>query len=298
MLQGRKSGSILRSAIGAAVCLMLATTAWATKPPAQIAVSPSRFDLQIGSKPTTESIKLVNLGREPVTITVSTSTWDLDEASQIRILEPDEQSLDQWLVINPLRFTIAPDRSQVVRFAIRPRIEPSPGEHRAMIYFDQQLPEKNNGQLQIKFRLGVAIYGQAGETTRIGQLNSISVSEGVNPITARFDISSMGSAHVRMSGQYAIYPADLFSEVDRRSLLATLEDDETPPPDFVLAAGALPSLPVLADTRRELLLRTRRELPPGRYMLDVLGELSGESIDMTLPFTIEDPALIAESDGE
>jgi len=298
MSQRRTSGSNLSPAIGAALCLLLATAAWATKPPAQIAVSPSRFDLRIGSKPTTESIKLVNLGRDPVTIRVSTATWDLDEASRIRILEPDEQSLDRWLVINPLRFTIAPGKSQVVRFSIRPRVEPSPGEHRAMVYFDQQLPEKNDSLLHIKFRLGVAIYGQVGETTRIGQLNSATVSTGANPVIARFDISSVGSAHVRMTGQYAIYPADLFSELDRRSLLATLKDDETPPPDFVLAAGALPSLPVLADTRREVRLRIGRELPPGRYVLDVLGELSGESIDMTLPFTINDPALIAESNGE
>jgi len=298
MFQRSTSGSRPRLALVAALVTIATTMAWATTPPAQIAVSPSRFDLHIGSRPTTESIELVNLGRDPVTIQVSTANWDLNETSQIRILEPDEQSLDQWLVINPLRFTIPAGETQVVRFSIRPRVEPAPGEHRAMIYFNQQLPETTDGLLYIKFRLGVAIYGQVGEATRIGRLDGITVSERESPIVARFDITSMGSAHVRMTGHYAVYPADAFSELDRRALLSSLEDEDKERPDFVLAAGPLPSLPVLGETRREVRLRIRNELPPGRYVLDVLGELSGENIDMTVPFMIDDPALIAESDGE
>ncbi len=71
----------------------------ADTPPAQIAVSPSKFELEIGSKPTTESVTLVNVGKHDVDIQVTLANWDLDQSNRVRILEPDEQSLDQWIAI-------------------------------------------------------------------------------------------------------------------------------------------------------------------------------------------------------
>ena len=115
--------------ITAAIWIAMAgVSAGELEPPAQIAVSPSRFEVEIGPKPTTEAVTVMNLGKDPVTIMVTVASWDLDELNKVRILEPDEQSLDQWMVINPLRFTVPSGKSQTVRFSIRPKIRPLPGE--------------------------------------------------------------------------------------------------------------------------------------------------------------------------
>jgi hypothetical protein len=288
-----------RSAIAALACLTVAGAAWAVTPPAQIAVSPSRFELEIGSKPTTESVNLMNLSDQDVMIQVTTVSWDLDEANQIRILEPDEQSLDQWMVINPLRFSIPAGKSQTVRFSIRPRVEPEPGEHRAMIYFNQVLPESTkNRVLRVRFNVGVAVYGLAGDATRSGKLNEVRVVEGSNPLILRFDVSSEGLAHVRLNGQYAIYPAESYPGVEQTTLLADNLHTDTSLPESVLVAGYLPARPVLPDTRRDVLLQVPRELPPGDYVLDLNGELPGQTIDLAVPFTVPDPTLVAGSDSD
>jgi hypothetical protein len=282
------------------IALGIAAAARASSPPAQIAVSPSRLEVEIGSRPTTESLTLMNLGEAPVEVEVEVANWDLDEANQIRLLEPDEQSLDQWIVINPLRFTVPGGESQTVRFSIRPRVQPEPGEHRAMIYFNQVLSEEESPkhQLRVRFSFGVAIYGLVGDVVRSGRLHDVEIVHGSNPMVARMDVSSDGSAHVRLAGQYAIYPADVYPGAENTTLNAVHRPGDIVVPEMAVAAGLLPSRPVLAATRRHVLLQTRRELPPGNYILDLNGNLEDEAIDLAIPFTIAEPTLVAGSGAE
>jgi len=290
---------ILRLAVLAIIIgLSVIAAARAGAPPAQIAVSPSKFELNIGPRSTTQSVTLMNLGDQPVDINVTVANWDLDEANQVHLLEPDEQSLDQWMVINPLQFTVPGGGSQTVRFSIRPRVEPEPGEHRAMIYFNQVLPEESQHVVRIQFSVGVAVYGLVGDIERRGTLHDVDVVGGTNPLVARLDVSSDGSANVRMTGQYAIYPADDYPGTEQTEWLPDVRPHEIEVPELAVAAGALPARPVLPTTRREILLRTRNELPPGDYVLDLNGDLQGSAIDMAIPFTISEPTLVAGSGTE
>jgi hypothetical protein len=278
--------------------LSVFAAARAATPPAQIAVSPSKFELKIGARSTTQSVTLMNLGDQPVDIDVAVANWDLDEANQVQLLEPDEQSLDQWMVINPLRFTVPGGGSQTVRFSIRPRVEPEPGEHRAMIYFNQVLPDASEHVVRVKFSVGVAVYGLVGEIERRGTLHDVDVVGGTNPPVARLDVSSDGSAHVRMAGQYAIYPASDYPGTEHTGWSPDVRPNEIEVPELAVSAGALPARPVLATTRREILLQSRGELPPGNYVLDLNGDLQGSAIDLAIPFTIAEPTLVAGSDTE
>jgi hypothetical protein len=268
------------------------------EPPAQVAVSPSRIELQIGSTPATEALTLFNYSEEPIQIGVSVAHWDLDERNNVRIIEPNEQSLDQWLVVNPLRFSVPAKSSQIVRFSIRPRVRPEPGEHRAMIYFDQILPEGSPGKLRVKFRVGVAIYAHAGEIVRSGRLNSVRVVSGTNPVTAKFDISSEGLSHVRLAGQFAVWPASRYPGYENTSSIDELGRPEATLPPAVLLAGRLPARPVLPGTRREVLLHTSAKLPPGSYVLDLNGEMPGESIDLGIPFSVPHPARVSGPEAD
>jgi hypothetical protein len=260
--------------------------AQAEEPPAQIAVSPSKFEVEIGSKPSVESLRVFNLGSKPVTVTVSVATWDLDENSKVRIVEPTEQSLDQWLIINPLEFTIEEGQSQAVRFSIRPRVQPEPGEHRAMIYLTQQSEDDSSSPVTVRFRLGVAIYGYSGEIQRTAVLHGISVDDDTQRVSAEFDIASDGDAHVRLRGQYSVWPASSYPGPERTEEIPDLELPKTSIPDPIVEAGFLPTTPVLAGTRRTIVLHTSKKLPPGDYVLDINGKLSNLTIDRGLPFTV------------
>ena len=151
-------------------------------PPPQVGISPTRFELEIGARPTLESFRVVNLGDDPLEIQISVAHWEMDENNQVTVVAPTEQSLDQWMVINPLRFTLPPRQTQAVRFSIRPRVEPEPGEHRAMIYLQQILPEGGGTPgIRFRFQYGVTVYGYAGEVRRLGKLHAVRPREGPAP---------------------------------------------------------------------------------------------------------------------
>lgn len=279
----------LAPAILALVVCAGAAEAATLEPPAQVAVSPSRFELPIGSQPTTESLTLFNYGDEAVDISVSLSHWDLDDENRVRVIEPTEQSLDQWLVVNPLQFRVEARSAQTVRFSIRPRVRPEEGEHRAMIYFDQQLPQSDAPRVRVRFRMGVAIYGHVGEPRRSGELHGVELLTGERSLGASFDISSLGSAHLRMSGQYAIWPVSSYPGAEATTTIDGLERRGAEIPHGSLVAGLLPATPVLPATRRSVILNTGADLPPGDYVLDLNGTLGDQKVDRGIPFSIRHP---------
>jgi len=276
--------------------------ALAGDPPPMIAVSPSRFELEIGSSPSVQSLRVFNFGKQPVEVQVNLATWDLDEQNRVRLVAPDEQSLDQWIVINPLRFTIPAGKSQSVRFSIRPRVRPEPGEHRAMIYFDQVLPEAvtSTEDMRVKFRVGVAVYGTVGEVERHGVLHGVELTPGSNPVSAGLQISSSGTAHVRVDGHYSIWPADMHPGLESEERKFDLDRADAVLPEAAALGANLPGIPILAGDCRRIWFTAGQPLPAGDYVLDLDFNLGHNEYDRLLPFTVlqqDDPEEAAVSDA-
>lgn len=279
--------------------LLAGAAAEAADPPPMIAVSPSRFELELGSTPSVESLRVFNFGKKPVEVQVNLATWDLDEQNQVRLVEPNEQSLDQWIVINPLRFSVPSGKSQSVRFSIRPRIRPEPGEHRAMIYFDQVLPEASRDeQMRVKFRVGVAIYGTVGEVKRSGVLHSVDLEQGSNPVRAGLQISSVGTAHVRIDGHFSIWPASAYPGLDSSERDFDLDVPSAVVPEAVVSAANLPGIPVLAGNCRQIWFGTGKPLPAGDYILDLDFALGDNEYDRAMPFTVSAAEAVASDSPE
>jgi len=258
--------------------------------PITIGASPSRFDLEIGDRPVNEALRVYNYGSEPARIRVSLHPWTLDDRTEVQLVPPSEQSLDQWMIVSPVAFEIPPGSSQTVRFSIRPRVEPAAGEHRAMIYLLQEpngdLPE---GQMvRVLGRLGVAVYGYVGEIQRVGQVNDVDVATQGSETVALFDVSSTGTAHVRMRGRYTLWPADLYPGEEPGVAEDGNSEDELTLPEGALGVGWLSPRPVLPDSRRQLPLLIGQGLPAGHYILDVHGDLSGEPLALGIPFSISE----------
>ncbi|HBB30307.1 MAG TPA: P pilus assembly protein, chaperone PapD [Cyanobacteria bacterium UBA8803] len=253
----------------------------------EIGVSPPRLEIDMNSSQSSnQSIRVMNISSEPLEIQVYVNNWVLDENNEVQVVEPTEQSLDRWIVFNPSRIIIPPGQSQVVRFSIRPRVQPEVGEKRAMIFLQEVPPENSTGSVQGVGRFGVTVYAYFGEVERKGVINSIEVKPTSDSVTAVFDVSSAGTAHVRMKGQYAVWPADRYPGASETQPIANLGSPDAKIPEMVLDAGPLPSTPVLPDTERQILLNISKQLPPGNYVLDMNGELSGVPLDRGIPFTV------------
>ena len=62
----------------------LALQAAAQEPaPPQVGISPTRFELEIGARPTVESFRVMNFGEKPLEIEVSVVNWRMNERNQV-----------------------------------------------------------------------------------------------------------------------------------------------------------------------------------------------------------------------
>jgi P pilus assembly chaperone PapD len=257
-----------------------------------VGVSPPRVEVEIKDKSRSKTIKIANFDKNPVEMRAYVRSWTLDKNGKLQLVNSTAQTLDQWIVFTPSRFTIPAGGTQTIRFAIRPKVQPNQGEHRAMLYIEEIPPESENKSNVVTTvgRLGVAIFGYAGEVKKVGVINSINVDAKPNKVQAIFDVSSKGNAHVKMKGQYAIWPAAKYPGAKATQALKVSRNRRVKLPENVIHVGRLTNSPVLADTRRQLVMPIKKKLPPGNYVLDINGELGGVPIDKGIPFTVSPTA--------
>jgi fimbrial chaperone protein len=254
-------------------------------PPGQIGVAPSMFEIPISQKPVNQSVRIFNLKKTPTTVKVEVYNWTLDEKEEVKLLPPDSQSLDRWILINPLSFTVEPGKSQVVRFSIRPTVKPEPGEHRAMIYFIEQpstAKADSAKALEILFKLGVGVYGQADPVKHAGNLNQFSFDKASSSLIA--DISNSGNVHTRLKGNFSLWKKDAFPGLNAAGKLSEQQKPENQPKGLMLS-GQINQSPVLAGSHR--IIRTRIPLPktPGSYVIAVNAEMDGKAIEKAFAVT-------------
>lgn len=277
------AGLLLSAALSAEVAL---DTTHGTLPPPQIAVSPSRLTLEIGSKPVGAAIRLFNLSKKPITLTASIAHFDLDDDNKIRVIAPTPQSLDQWILFNPASFTIQPREQQVVRLSVRPKARPEPGEHRAIMFFENVMDSGSETTVNVSFRLGVVIYGMASPVESSAVLHQAALVAEPERLKLSLDLEGTGNAHARVAGQFSLWPAEEFPGLDD---VPDFDVGSRAPqlPDNVAAAGLINTTPVLAGTRRSIPTFISRPAEPGRYLLALKGTLGGVRIDRVIPITLQ-----------
>lgn len=264
------------------VCSSFTLQAWAQL---QVGVSPPIFEFKLQDRTPTQSFKVINYSQKPVTFRVSVHNWTLNESGDTQILPPTENSLDQWIVVNPVEFTVPARGEQTVRFAVRPKVPPQAGEYRAMFFLDT-VPDPNATGVVVQGRLAIASYAYMGDVTRVGTLEGITIRK--NPLTAGFTVKSEGTAHLRLQGQYAIYRANNYPGAAATKPIENVQSPQAQAnlPTGVLAAGTLPTLPTLPGSRRKIQLSLPANLGVGSYILDINGTLGDKTIDQAVPFSI------------
>ncbi|AFY53959.1 P pilus assembly protein, chaperone PapD [Rivularia sp. PCC 7116] len=254
----------------------------------EMSITPPRMEVDISSrKGRSNTIKLTNFANKPVQIRAFVKNWTMDEKNKLKDIPSTEESLDRWILFTPSKFTIPAKGTQTVRFAIRPKTKPAPGEHRAVIYFEEIASDSDSDTVNTKARMGVVVYAYAGEIKRIGNVNSVNVDTKPNAINAVFDVSNKGNAHIRMKGQYAIWKAAKYPGAKATRYIKSSGNSEKKLPANVIEVGRIKVPPVLPNTNRQLLQKITRKLPPGNYVLDINAELSGVAVDKGIPFTVK-----------
>ncbi|MDH4185286.1 MAG: hypothetical protein OEV92_13740 [Nitrospinota bacterium] len=250
----------------------------------QIAASPTPLFMKIGPRPASGSLTLYNMSREDVAISATVYNFDLDENNEVRIIPPTEQSMDLWMVINPVSFTIPAGKSQTVRISVRPPVKPEPGEHRAIVIFSQQLTDAADpATVRARFQIRVGVYGVAGDAVAEGELHSLTMAPADGFAELGFDITSAGNSALRLQGQFSLWPKEKFNEAEASKTYTIVGNSRDVPADAV-DAGELPGLPVLAGTRRTVKVRVRIPAQPEKYILFVHGMIGSKPFKKSFTF--------------
>lgn len=274
--------------LSAGLLSLLVSYGTIAQPQPRMGISPDRYEISFDARGAeTQSLMVQNLGEEPITVKLSVSHWDLDENNQIRVIEPTESSLDQWIVINPLIVTIPPKTPQTIRWAVMPRLKPADGEYRAMIFIEEDLPSGDAGrgsQVRMKMRYGLPVYGQVGEPSLGAELHRVDVDRDNNRVF--LEITNTGNAHGRLSGGFGVWPIDTFpgTEEALEQIKRTL-NSKRQPEDFLL--GNMPGTVILPGNRRSIPVDIVVG-QPGDYMVQLYAEFFGLEITDTLQITEPD----------
>lgn len=260
--------------------LSLTANAADAPPPGQIGVAPSMLEVNVGSKPVSESLRLFNLKNTTTKVKVEVYNWTLDENNEVKLLPPDEQSLDQWMLVNPLSFTLEPGKSQVVRLSIRPPVKPAPGEHRAIIYFTEEPVAADESEeakpVEVLFKLGVGVYAYADDVQRASSIQTIGLDNKLLTLTT--SIANKGNVHTRLKGNYSIWKKESFpgmANVEK----SIKEAENNKSVKGLVAAGKLNQTPVLPGNVRSITTRLPAIAEKGNYIVAVSGMLDDENVE-------------------
>lgn len=287
----------------AMLCLFLVNLANA-QPAPRMGISPDRYQIEFDERGgETQSLLVQNLSDQPLSLSLTVSNWELNDNNQIVVAPPTESSLDQWIVINPLRVTIPPGAPQTIRWAVMPRLQPQQGEYRAIIFVEEELPARedpNSTEIRMKMRYGLPIYAQVGDPIESAQLNGVNITRTGE--TLNIDLTNDGNKHARLSGNYGIWPkADFPGSKEALRQLRAMNPDNQDDADFKF--GSMPAAVILPGVRRAIPLGLELETE-GEYTIQLNAEFAQLEITESLGFTShdlesaepEDPAVFRVAD--
>lgn len=239
--------------------------------PSQIGISPQLFEIALDQPLATHAYRLHNLGGQDTKVRVRVINWTLDEAGKMVVLPPTENSLDRWLVVNPLELDLPAGSTRAVRFSVRPAQALPPGEYRAALVFEEDPPApasqagERTMSLTARFRITSAIYASTGAVSRSGSIDDIELHADRLVVFARGE----GTGHVRPTLAYTI----------------SREGGSAP-----LAQGEISRAPVLPDLRRSIdtELPADVRLAPGRYLVTLEGTLGDAGVSLRRTLAVAD----------
>ncbi len=266
------------------ICFLLLTivVTYPISSSAQVGVSPRLLELNNEAINKTHAFRLFNFSKKDTEVEVEISNWTMDEVNKIKIIASDHNSLDQWTIVNPLRFKINAGSSQTIRLAFRLPVDAAPGEYRTMLYFNQILKDDDpsKDQVKSKFRIGAAVYLQIGEKKPIIKVNKVNIDEGYITLEA----SNMGNTHVRFNGYWA-----LWSQQPNDTAFSLMINEYNKNQDSQLISGLIaydkmPTTPLLPQHTRTYRIKKPQELITDENLIfQFIGEISEFKQLITIP---------------
>lgn len=165
--------------------------------PVDLAVLPAVIEWVLpDSGRSNTSVRVGNLGREPLRIDARISGWAFADDGSVRPLAPDPDVLSGRMEVHPARLEIPPGRYRTLRLWLtEPEALPH-GEHRALLQLRARGTTHTN--------LDLAVYAYRGTPVVRAKLRRAWWRWCEGQLEAGFEIVNDGERHVRLDGWLAI----------------------------------------------------------------------------------------------
>jgi P pilus assembly chaperone PapD len=240
--------------------VLVPAAAWAQ---VSVEITPLRVELKTGpgAAPFTQTVQLVNHGKDPVRIHARVDDWYLsrDGTPQFQLTDGTmPYSAASWLRVNPVEVDLAAGTKGLVRFTMTTPAGATPGGYRAAIVFDLLPPGTEIGgrarNVVFQSRIVTLVYATVGAPKPAVELVDVESRQrnGQPPSWAIVaTLKNTGRVHVRTKGQMLIY--DKAGTMVRRI--------------------PVPDVPILPESEREVLIPLAEEgkaaLPDGEYRVEL-----------------------------
>lgn len=187
------------------VCL-ISLTVEASVPAIQI--TPSRFELLVEPRgKNVQTIRISNMYNEDLKLVVTTHDWDMSEEGGLILHEPGgtEKSASSWVRFNPKKFTVAPGKTQFVRFSVSVPPNVEPGEYRTSFVMVTEDKYKMEDGFYLRPTFAILVYVNVPAINRTGEVTDVKVTTSENGFYfLEGQIHSTGNAHLRITGEYVL----------------------------------------------------------------------------------------------
>lgn len=235
-------------------------------------VEPSRFifTLKPGER-ITEAIKVTNTQETEAEFAAVIYDWTLDDLDRLVTSEAGSRkdTLKGLIKFNPRRFTLAPGKSQYVRFTLTAPKDGDWLEKKGIIFFEQEIPSTESEiGTTIVTQVGTTIYLSFTQTTNSFRFIGAKVEiPEKGPPFALLDLANEGEGHIRYKVSYKLI----------KEGGALIHEDN------------LSEQVILPGARRMISFTIAEQVPAGIYNLSLEISFFGteKKYNTSVPFTIK-----------
>lgn len=182
-------------------------------------IDPLRLELSMppNGNVASSAVTVSNTGNEAIRLKAYMANWTLDNGGGLIVSDdPNPNALAQHVRFNPKEFELGAKQSQVIRVAAMLPKDVPDGEYRGMLFFEDlktasqriQLQKGYGASVQIKQRLGIAVYAYKGQNQPVPALSQFNCQVENGKLIGNIAIENSGSKHLRLAGTILILEAD------------------------------------------------------------------------------------------
>jgi len=239
-----------------ALCLLaLGLTVLSTPVAASLTVQPAFVELDLSKGRPSEIVTVTNNSDQELRYRAKTVHFVYTEGGSFETVEPDGQSMADWIKFNPREFTLGAGESRTIRLSVLAPGNLDDGEYWAALRFEPLVGLMNRSEatdgksvaIEVRASILVPVVGRKGDLLFRCDLTELKAWRSEGGLAVVASVANVGTGRARVTGTYEVLDAA----------------------GEPVADGPLGEDTILAGGRRSFERLVKGDYPPGEYTIRV-----------------------------